>query len=741
MNKFTTISTKDYTPLSYKEEYFHNKYELIQSFISEKIGEDFSDILAMPVIKERDVDWHTKSERKFKRVSEYPKSEQDKILSIYWEIINKINNLSLSYSKSDSIDKKSWAKLINSVFNSNNNIVFSDGENIIILWGWKFNTLNENYNPTPKIINKENITEYNNISEPIEVDNSIPKIPPYPIDEDVSVPKLPWYILFWKWIEKIFRRFWWILLLLLILWFLLNLDSCSHTKPTDIPYAKEQEIIYDNHPNNQPNTWDTENNNTGLEEDEFNQVIKNNQPPELYKNLLTDENGEQRLLPYKPRVNIPINMEELIENENHEMIAPDRINLYLKNPNDKIEDFAIQFKEEFPTSDYQIIYRDDKMRRIQIRVPESERKEIRKKIKNDLNNNVLIWDETIFQGSTFNDPGLKNNNINYYFKNIKMFNAWKRTTGNKDITIAIIDDGFDLNHDELNDNIVKPYNVIHQNNKVYANSNLDHGTHVAGIAISKKNNKKGVCGIAPDCSFMPIQIGNENYDGKFSMSDIIDGVLYAINNGADVINLSIQTMYAEKAKKITDKQLNEILNNVSIDDELFWNELFKIANDSNITIVFAAGNCEVLIGLDAMKRVDNIITVSAVDHKNKKAEFSNYGKRSTISAPGVEIFSCKPGGDYVIMDGTSMSAPIITGVVALMKSLNPNLTNKEIIKILKETGKEVDPTIGLLVQVDMALSLCKSFNIKKANELNTDSIKNEIEKLENRIIKLEKLLE
>ena len=93
------------------------------------------------------------------------------------------------------------------------------------------------------------------------------------------------------------------------------------------------------------------------------------------------------------------------------------------------------------------------------------------------------------------------------------------------------------------------------------------------------------------------------------------------------------------------------------------------------------------------------------------------------------------------MDGTSMSAPIITGVVALMKSLNPNLTNKEIIKILKETGKEVDPTIGLLVQVDMALSLCKSFNIKKANELNTDSIKNEIEKLENKIIKLEKLLE
>ena len=126
---------------------------------------------------------------------------------------------------------------------------------------------------------------------------------------------------------------------------------------------------------------------------------------------------------------------------------------------------------------------------------------------------------------------------------------------------------------------------------------------------------------------------------------------------------------------------------------------------------------------------------------NKKAEFSNYGRRSTISAPGVNIFSCKPGGDFTMMNGTSMSSPIIAGVVGLMKSVNPDLTNKENIEILQKTGKNVDASIGPLVQVDKALSLCKSFNITKANELNTDSIKNEIQKLENRIMKLEKLLE
>jgi subtilisin family serine protease len=744
MNKFTTISTKDYTPLSYKEEYFHNKYELIQSFISEKIGEDFSDILAMPVIKERDVEWYTKSERKFKRVSEYPKSEQDKILSIYWNKINKINELSASFTSSDSFDKKRWAKLVNEVFNSNNNIVFSDGENIVLLWGWKFNALEENYVPPPPIISTVDESENHVISEPI--DNPIPVIPPDIIDEPPKpfVTKIPWYILFWEWIKKIFRRFWWLLLLLLILWFLLNLDGCSYNDIEHSPPLDTKEITYDNNPKNQPNNWDPDNNNTGLDDDEFQQIVENNHSPELYENLLIDQDGNQRVLPNKPRVNIPINMNDLIEDENnHQMIVPDRINVVLKDKNDNIEDFAKDFQSEFPSSDYQIIYKDDITRRIQIKVPEEERVEIKDKIREKLTNyNLLIWDETIFQSSSFNDPGLKDNNINYYFKNIQMFDAWKKTTGKNEIIIAVIDDGFDLKHEELDQNIVKPWNVVNQNDKVYANSNLNHGTHVAGLAISKRDNNFGACGIAPDCSFMPIQIGS-GQEGGFSSSAVIDGILYAINNGADVINLSIHSMYPEIAKTITLNELNTIINNNSRDDEYFWNEVFEMADEENVTIVFAAGNCDVLIGLDAMKRDNSIITVSAVDHENKKAEFSNYGKRSTISAPGVDIYSCVPGNKFDSWPGTSMSAPIISGVVGLMKSINPDLTNKEIIEILESTGKDLNPNfnIGPLVQVDKALSLCKSFNIKNANEFNTDSIKNEIEKLENRIIKLEKLLE
>ena len=111
-----------------------------------------------------------------------------------------------------------------------------------------------------------------------------------------------------------------------------------------------------------------------------------------------------------------------------------------------------------------------------------------------------------------------------------------------------------------------------------------------------------------------------------------------------------------------------------------------------------------------------------------------------LSAPGVNIYSCKPGGEFTEISGTSMSAPIISGVVALMKSIQPDLSNKEIINILQKSGKFVDESIGPLVQVDRALTMC-NINHKNIYKLNTDSIKNEIRKLENKIIELKNLID
>ena len=115
--------------------------------------------------------------------------------------------------------------------------------------------------------------------------------------------------------------------------------------------------------------------------------------------------------------------------------------------------------------------------------------------------------------------------------------------------------------------------------------------------------------------------------------------------------------------------------------------------------------------MDNSKRDSTTVKVEALDRNLRKAGFSNFGTvsefgvaNSTISAPGTEILSTIPYGDYVPLDGTSMAAPIVTGAIALMKSVDPTLTNEEVIRILKETAKPInDERIGDLLQIRAAL--------------------------------------
>jgi subtilisin family serine protease len=103
--------------------------------------------------------------------------------------------------------------------------------------------------------------------------------------------------------------------------------------------------------------------------------------------------------------------------------------------------------------------------------------------------------------------------------------------------------------------------------------------------------------------------------------------------------------------------------------------------------------------------------VAAVDkdlQDFRKARFSNYGNDCSIAAPGVDIFSCVGNSEYATMSGTSMAAPIVTGAVALMKSINPNLTNKQIICILQGTGAQSQGDIGKMLQLDKALEAVKA---------------------------------
>ena len=422
----------------------------------------------------------------------------------------------------------------------------------------------------------------------------------------------------------------------------------------------------------------------------------------LYENK---EETLKRILPSNPIYRLPIDTTKIIDDEQGlGLIVSDRINIALKDKQTALADFAIDLKKEFPDSAYKIIYYDVNTSRIQLQFPEQKKSTIKNDIKNKLDKyKLLIWDESIFTTSVmFNDPSFKEIDKSWYFNVINANEAWNYTTGDTSVVIAIIDDGFDLKHEDLKRKNIYPYNVRTQNKSVFATPANSHGTHVAGIALANCNNKFGTSGIAPNCSFMPIQIAD---DGEmFTSTDVIDGILYAIKNKADVINLSLGKQFSNQLSNVSIAAQEKLIQTTSEDEELFWKELFEYADKENVTIVLAAGNQNISIGIDPMQRSSNTIKVSAINQNNQKANFSNFGSQSTISAPGVAIYNCLPQNKFDYLDGTSMAAPIVTGAIALMKSINPKLTNQQIIAILRKTAKNVNSNnIGALLQLNIAL--------------------------------------
>ena len=401
------------------------------------------------------------------------------------------------------------------------------------------------------------------------------------------------------------------------------------------------------------------------------------------------EYWDQDYLPEDEAQIIPVDTNRIIvDSINQRQIVSNIVNIAIKNSSISIAKFANEFKNIYTSDIYQIIYIDSVINRIQIKLPESERISFKKDVKLKLNKyKLLVWDETIFSSTkTFNDPKLNDNNYNWYFEEIQIANAWKETTGNKKIVIAVIDNGFDLNHPELLNKGVKPYNVIYKNHDV-SPSPENHGTHVASIIVANANNNQGMVGICPDCLFMPIKVEDNN--GIMTNTYIIDAILYAIKNKADIINLSLG-MQIPDSISISLKDQKNYINSSAKDEEEFWIDLFNYANEKNIVCVLAAGNSNILTGIDPFTRAKSTIKVGATNKSNGIASFSNYGDLTTIFAPGVDIYGAKPNNRYESLQGTSMAAPIVSGIVGLIKSKYNNISNQEINNILDRNSKIIN---------------------------------------------------
>lgn len=269
--------------------------------------------------------------------------------------------------------------------------------------------------------------------------------------------------------------------------------------------------------------------------------------------------------------------------------------------------------------------------------------------------------------------------------------------GLRKVVVGIIDTGMDWNHPDLKDNLytnsgeiegdgidndgngliddIHGWNFGDNNNK--SQDDQGHGTHCAGIIGGVGNNGIGVAGVNWEVSMMPIKFLNS--EGHGTLQAAVDAIRYGIKMKIPVLSNSWG------GRTGGDALLNVI----------------QEAKDAGITFIAAAGNNHADNSQSptypASYPVDNIISVAATDNQDHLGNFSNFGKTTVhVAAPGVKIYSTFKDGGYKVLSGTSMAAPHVSGVVALLLSASPDLNYTEIKKRLIETS---DPIPGLRSRV------------------------------------------
>ncbi|MGF0347749.1 S8 family peptidase [Rhodococcus sp. IEGM1300] len=217
---------------------------------------------------------------------------------------------------------------------------------------------------------------------------------------------------------------------------------------------------------------------------------------------------------------------------------------------------------------------------------------------------------------------------------IRVPEVWKTTKGEGVVT-AVLDSGVCTWHPDLVGGLSASYDVSGTTPEDVSG----HGSHCVGLIVAQENTD-GVTGVAPGSKVISIKVMNNGNNGSVDM--LRDGLRLAIDLEVDIINLSLGTRTHPGAEV-----------------ELLLDE----AAEKGIVVVAASGNENGPVLFPA--RFDNVIAVSGIDDGNRKASFSNFGIENLICAPAVQLASTFKDGKYARMSGTSMAAPVISGIIAL----------------------------------------------------------------------------
>jgi subtilisin family serine protease len=302
-------------------------------------------------------------------------------------------------------------------------------------------------------------------------------------------------------------------------------------------------------------------------------------------------------------------------------------------------------------------------------------------------NFVIAKDDVVPNDAHFNEQwALRNTgqNSGQVGSDINAVGAWNTTTGSRSTVIAVIDSGVDFSHPDLvNNQWINPMpsedGDLHGwdfvSNSPAIQDEQGHGTAVAGIIAAEGNNSIGTTGVMWRAALMSLRVLDNT--GTGDIADAVEAIDYAVGHGAQVINLSWGTVGQSIALK----------------------QAIERALRRGVVVVCSAGNSGQDLDTNpyypASFGLKDLIIVAATDNQDQLASWSNWGSRkATVAAPGTNILTTQRDGGYWSVSGTSAAAPLVTGIVGLLKTSRPPINASLITKVISDGARKVASLSG-----------------------------------------------